>query len=265
MVVLNAGDPLVISMLDVVRGQLFLIGRDPSIPALANHIAAGGWALWVKGDQIQYGHGGVVEVLTDVNDIPITFGGKAVHMLENALCAAAAALALGVDKDQVASGLASFRNEVTQNKGRLNIFDVNGATVIVDFAHNTAGLRYLLGLGRSMTDQNGKLYAVVGSAGDRPDDALEELGRLGASEADVVIVKDTYKYLRGRNRGDIPRRILLGTTAVGVPEPPQAEGEFAAFEWGMERLQPGDTLAIMCIEDFDRIIERLTETGTVVS
>ncbi|HYJ12307.1 MAG TPA: Mur ligase family protein [Thermomicrobiales bacterium] len=265
MVVLNAGDPLVLEMLDVVRGRPFLIGRDPTIPALANHVASGGWALWVRGDHVQFGHDGVVDVLTDVNDIPITFGGKAVHMLENALCAAAAALALGLDKDQVASGLAVFRNEVNQNKGRLNVFEVNGATVIVDFAHNTAGLKHLLNLGRAMTDEGGKLYVVVGSAGDRPDDALEELGRVGASQADVVIVKDTYKYLRGRERGDIPRQILLGTTAAGVPDPPQAEGEFAAFEWGMDKLEPGDTLAIMCIEDFDRIVERLTESGTPVS
>jgi cyanophycin synthetase len=265
MVVLNADDPLVIAMLEGVRGRPFLISRNRSNPTLASHVAAGGWALWVEGGQVQFGHGGVIEVLTDVNDIPITFGGRAVHMLENALCAGAAALALGLESDQVASGLAAFRNEVNQNRGRLNVFQVNDATVIVDFAHNTAGLRHLLTLGRSLTRVDAKLYAVVGSAGDRPDDALEELGRVGASLADVVIVKDTHKYLRGRDRGDIPGRILRGTAAAGVPNPPQAEGEFAAFEWGMEQLQPGDTLAIMCIEDFDRIIERLTETGKPVS
>ncbi len=265
MVVLNVGDPLVAGMLNGIQGRPFLVSRDPANPILRDHVGAGGWGLWVEGDHVMFGHGGSTDVLADLNDIPIAFGGRAMHMLENALCASAAALALGLDQDQVASGLSVFRNEVGQNRGRLNVFRVNDATVIVDFAHNTAGLKHLLALGRSFTAEDSRLYAVVGSAGDRPDDALEELGRIGASEADVVIVKDTSKYLRGRERGDIPRLILQGTTAAGVPDPPQAEGEFAAFAWGMEQLAPGDTLAIMCIEEFDRIIEWLAEAGTPVS
>jgi cyanophycin synthetase len=265
MVVLNVGDPLVAQMLDKIQGRPFLIARDAANPLLRDHVDTGGWGLWAEGGQVKFGHGGIVDVLTVLDDIPITFGGRAVHMLENALCAAAAALALGLEQDQVASGLAAFRNEVDQNRGRLNVFAVNDAKVIVDFAHNTAGLTHLLDLGRSLTAARGTLYAIVGSAGDRPDDALIELGRIGASKADVVIVKDTYKYLRGRERGDIPKLMLQGTTAAGVSDPPQASGEFAAFKWGMEHLQPGDVLAIMCIEDFDRIIDRLSEIGTPVS
>lgn len=261
MVVLNAGDPLVMGMLDDIQGRAFLIACDGENPVIKEHLATGGWALWVEGDQVRFGRGTEVDVLTDLNDIPIAYGGRAVHMLENALCAAAAALALGLDQDQVASGLASFRNEVDQNRGRLNVFHVNDATVIVDFAHNTAGLRHLLTLARSFTAEGSNLMAVVGSAGDRPDDALVELGQIGATAADIVIVKDTHKYLRGRQQGDIPALILQGTTAAGVPNPPQVDGEFAAFEWGMDHLEAGDTLAIMCIEDFDRIIDDLTARG----
>ena len=263
MVVLNAGDPLVLWMLDGIRARAFLIGRDGGNPAIREHLAHGGWALWVERDHVKFGRGNEVEVLTDINDIPIAYGGRAVHMLENALCAAAAALALGLDKDQVASGLASFRNELDQNRGRPNVFQVNDATVIVDFAHNFAGLRHLLTLARSFTRDGGKLMAVVGSAGDRPDEALEELGQIGATDADIVIVKDTQKYLRGREPGEIPAVILRGTTAAGVPDPPQVEGEFAAFEWGMDHLESGDALAIMCIEEFDRIVEALEALGAI--
>ncbi|MEJ7900421.1 MAG: Mur ligase family protein, partial [Thermomicrobiales bacterium] len=196
--VLNANDPLVYAMRAGLRARPFLISRHHQNPHVAAHADSGGWALWVVNGIVHFSHDGVREVLTDLNEIPITLGGKATHMLENALCAAAATLALGLDLDEVRTGLSKFRNRVDQNRGRLNVFDVAGVTVVVDFAHNAAGLDHLLNVGRGLASDGGAMIAVVGSAGDRPDDALTELGRLAGERADVVVVKDTIKYLRGR-------------------------------------------------------------------
>jgi len=263
--VLNANDPLVLAMREGLAARPFLISKDADNAAVATHVASGGWALSVEDGLVQFSHEGAREVLTDLANIPIALGGKAPHMLENALCAAAATIALGLDPDQVRTGLAKFRNEVGQNRGRLNVFDIGGITVVVDFAHNAAGLTYLLRVGHGFAGSGGSLIAVVGSAGDRSDDALIELGTLAGAEADVVVVKDTVKYLRGRASGDIPQLILNGTSAAGHTNVFTEPNEFAAFERSMSLAKPGDAVVIMCIEDIDRIIDRLSAAGSPAS
>jgi len=263
-VVLNADDPLVLEMREAVRGRVFLVSRRTGNAAVATHRDEGGWVLWVEDGQVHYGHDGVTEVLTDLNDIPITFGGRAAHMLENALCAAAATLALGLGVDQVRTGLATFRNQTGQNRGRLNVFDVRGVTVVIDFAHNVAGLKHLLTLGRSLAGTS-RLIAAIGTAGDRPDDAFRELGRLAGAEADVVILKDTVKYLRGREQGEILRMLASGVAESTPTAPITAPTEHSAFELALDEAQPGDAVVIMCIEEVDRILGELEGRGTPVS
>jgi len=264
-VVLNASDPLVMGMVHAIRGRPFLISREGDQPEVIEHRAAGGWALWVDRGLIRFAHDGVEEVVSDLNDVPITFGGKALHMVENALCAAAAALAGGVDIDNVRSGLAKFRNQADQNRGRLNVFEINGATVVVDFAHNAAGLTHLLMLGRGFTSEGGRLIAAIGTAGDRSDDAIIELGALAGEQADVVIAKDTVKYLRGRASGEIPALIRSGTQRAKQANVKTVPNEHAAFELGLGLLKPGDTLVIMSIENLDQILNTLSEKGTAIS
>ncbi len=264
-VVLNAEDRRVLAMRDEVRANVFLISRRAHNEDVELHIASGGTALYVDQGQVHYAHRGQTSVLTVVNEIPITLGGKAVHMLENALGAAAAALALGLDQDQVSSGLAAFRNEAGQNRGRLNVFNVNDATVIVDFAHNPAGLRHLLELGRAMAGNSGRLIAIIGSAGDRGDDALQDLGRIAGAAADTVIVKDTAKYLRGRQPGEIPHQVLKGIGSHSSSTVEQSPSEYDAFERSIALAGPGDAVAIMCIEDIDRILAKLESIGTPIT
>jgi cyanophycin synthetase len=264
-VVLNAADPLVLGMHEGLRARPFLISRSHNQPEVISWRTSGGWALWVSNGQVHFSHDGVDDVLTSLNEIPISFGGRAVHMLENALCAAAAALALGLSIDQVATGLAGFRSEVSQNRGRLNVFEAKDATVIVDFAHNAAGLRHLLNLGRGFTGADSRLIAVIGSAGDRPDEALRDLGRIAAAQADVVIGKDTVKYLRGRMTGSIPALLMAGAAEGGRELIAVYPGEYEAFSAALEESRPGDTIAVMCIEEVDRILDLLEAIGKPIS
>lgn len=264
-VVLNAVDPLVMGMRQVIRGRPFLISREHDNPEVVAHRASGGWALWVHGDTLHFGHEGSEEVLADLQDIPITFKGKAAHMLENALCAAAATLAIGLDIEDVRRGLTEFRNKPDQNRGRLNVFELNGTTVIVDFAHNAAGLNHLLKLGRGLTADGCALIAAIGTAGDRPDEAIIELGRLGGEQADIVIAKDTEKYLRGRSSGTIVDLILTGVRLANHDNVKTVPNEHAAFELALELARPGDTVTIMCIENLDQILDYLTANGTAIS
>lgn len=264
-VVLNAQDPRVLSMREVTRARPFLISRDAADDDVTRHVADDGWALAVSSGEIVWWHDGFREVLTAVSDVPITFGGRATHMLENALCAAAACLAIGLPLDQVRAGLSAFRNKSSQNRGRLNVYEVDGVTLIVDFAHNELGLKHLLGFARTFVEPERRLIAVVGTAGDRADEVFVSLGRMAAEHADLVIAKDTTKYLRGREPGDAVALMERGIGDTGKTGYETATSETSAFERAREIAEAGDVVALMCIEDYDTIIPRLEEIGRSLS
>lgn len=264
-VVLNAHDSRVLAMREHTRARTFLIARDADDEELLSHLSDNGWALAIDNDEIIWWHDGARDVLTAVNDVPIAFGGRAKHMLENALCAAAACLAIGLPVDQVRSGLGAFRNRSSQNRGRLNVYEVDGATIIVDFAHNELGLKHLIGFARTFVESEGQLIAVIGTAGDRADEVFLALGKIAATDADLVIAKDTTKYLRGREPGEVLELLERGIREGGTTHYETATSETSAFERACELAHKGDVVALMCIEDYDTIIPQLEKTGTSLS
>jgi cyanophycin synthetase len=186
-------------------------------------------------------------------------------MLENSLCAAAACLGLGLSLEEVGAGLTSFHNTADQNTGRLNVYDVDGATVIVDYAHNEVGLSQLLRFGATFRREGGRIVSVVGTAGDRPDRSLRELGRVAGQDSDRVILKKTTKYLRGREPDEMEPHYIAGIQDVGDTPWSIEAGEFEAVTAALADLNAGDVLAIMCLEEQERIHRRLTEVGRPVT
>src|SRR4029078_10208036 len=64
-------------------------------------------------------------------------------MVATAMAAAAAAHAAGAHLHDIRQGLRSFTTSVYQAPGRLNLFDLDGVKVLLDYAHNAAGLQAL--------------------------------------------------------------------------------------------------------------------------
>lgn len=260
--VLNADDPRVLNVREVIAANPILFSRSSSNHELDRHVEQAGWALRVVDGEMVWYHDGESEIVALLDDVPITFGGRAEHMVENALAAAAACLALGVSVEDVRNGLKAFRNRAEENRGRLNVFERDGATVVVDFAHNEAGLEHLLRFARTTCAKDGRLTVAIGTAGDREDSAIEGIGRIAAEHADAVIIKDSEKYLRGREAGEMPRMLkrVVGDLAIQV-----SPNERTAFYRGLELIKAGDTLAVMCIEDSDEILGYLEEHARPVS
>ncbi len=82
--------------------------------------------------------------LVEVVDIPMTLAGLSRFNVENALGAASAALAVGLPREAVVEGLTSFRPDPAHNPGRMNFFSRDDVSVVIDLAHNEAGLEALL-------------------------------------------------------------------------------------------------------------------------
>jgi cyanophycin synthetase len=262
--VLNADDARVRAMATITPGIPVFFSRDPDSAVMKEHLEAGGSGLQVDADgNIVWYHQGKRTVIANVADIPMTFGGRAGHQVENALAATGALLGVGLPVETIRDGLRAFRSSVEESKGRLNVFEVNGATVILDFAHNEVGLLNLLNFARTFVKPGGKLISVVGTAGDRGDEALRGVGRRAVELSDMVVLKDTIHYLRGREPGGILQGMRAGVKEANRPEVEvlEAPDERTATLGLIDQLTPNDVLAVMCIEDSDFLVREMANRG----
>ena len=124
------------------------------------------------------------------------------------------------------------------------------------------GLTHLLQLARGYLGDGGRLTTIVGTAGDRTDEALRALGRIAAEPSDHVVVKETHSYLRGRGSVDEMTALYLeGIAAGGDPPHTVARDEPDALEIALRGLRPGDVVAMMCIESGPESRARIEELG----
>jgi cyanophycin synthetase len=216
-VVLNADDPHVATIGRRVRARVafFSIAARTSA-TVRRHLAAGGRVYAVR-------RGALVElngaehrghVLADIRDVPIAIGGLARHNVANALAAAGGARALGATIEEVGDGLRDFQPSTDRSPGRLNIFRLGSRIVIVDFAHNEAGVDAILdvaeGIAGGAAGRAAPITVIIGTAGDRPDDTLRGIGRIAARRAQRIAIKETLHYLRGRSRESLVGELMAG-------------------------------------------------------
>jgi cyanophycin synthetase len=237
LVVLNADDPLVAAVARRVRARVGYFSLDADRSQLvARHRRAGGRAWALRDQRLVELDGDDEHVLLEVVELPVALGGLARHNIANALAAAGAARGLGATREQVADGLRDFRPSAELSPGRLNLFRLGRRTVIVDFAHNEAGTEAILGvaaaIGGGAAGRASPVTAIIGTAGDRPDDTLRGIGRIAARLADRIAIKETLDYLRGRDRGHVVDLLLEGVSEGGLDPAavPVYETEVQALE-----------------------------------
>jgi cyanophycin synthetase len=279
MVVLNADDPLVAAVARRVRARVGYFSLDPAaVPMLARHRRSGGSAWVLRGDTLVEWEGTEEHELLDVRDLPIALGGLARHNVANALAAAGGARALGATREQVAHGLRDFRPSAELSPGRLNLFRLGQRTVIIDFAHNEAGTEAILdvaaAIGGGAAGRAARITAIIGTAGDRPDDTLLGIGRIAARKADRIAIKETLGYLRGRERDEVVRVLRAGVVEGGgdpdaitvYPSETRAlESELAgsggAAANGNGRADAPRVVVLFCHEERDEVFELLKRLG----
>ena len=101
--------------------------------------------------------------------IPATFGGRARMNVANALAAAAAAWSAGAHLHDIRQGLRTFTTSFFQAPGRLNLLDVGGVRVVIDYCHNVDGMRQLADfVERMMTEPGDQGRAARDGEGGHP-------------------------------------------------------------------------------------------------
>ncbi len=277
-VVLNADDPLVAAVARRVRARVAYFSLDGRPAVFGRHVGSGGRGYTVRRGELLEIEGGVATAIGAVRDLPFTIGGLARHNVANALAAAAAARALGATLAQVTRGLEDFRPSAERSPGRLNLFRLGTRLVIVDFAHNEAGIDALLdvaeGIAAGGAGRAAPITVIVGTAGDRPDDTLRGIARVGARRAQRVAIKETLGYLRGRSREHVVGELLAGVEEGGKArsEVPVYETETTALRAELDgavtaalgltvRPDQARVVVLLCHEERDAVFALLDEMG----
>jgi UDP-N-acetylmuramoyl-L-alanyl-D-glutamate--2,6-diaminopimelate ligase len=129
------------------------------------------------------------------------------HNLENLLCAAGMALALGVPAAAVGRGL----TESAGAPGRLERFAARGVSVFVDYAHTDDALARVLQALRALAPR--RIVCVFGCGGDRDPGKRPLMGEAAGRGADLVIV--TSDNPRSEDPLEIIGQIVPGLERAG--------------------------------------------------
>lgn len=262
--VLNADDPLTLALRAWSSAPVALFSRNPLNSAITEHVAAGGAIVRSHDTHIDVSFGSQHGQIA-LDEVPITFGGAALHNVENVLAATAACLSLGLDLTTIAAALRTFTPDADHNVHRLNTFSRDNMTIIFDYAHNEAGMAALLSFGQQLRQRNpvsgGRLILILGGPGDRSDQVLRGIGRLAGGAVDLLRLHEEERYLRGRQPGENITLYRAGATEAGLANDRISEydDEIAALDATFSLLQPGDTLLIAAHAHRDEMLERLQQ------
>jgi len=151
----------------------------------------------------------------------------------NALAAAAAAMATGIDAETAIAALAGL----TGARGRMQLAGrhANGAAVYVDYSHKPDALRNALAALRPHTQ--GRLHVVFGCGGDRDTGKRPEMGAIAVDMTDRVIVTDDNP--RSEDAADIRRQIM-----AAAPDAEEIGDRADAIQAAIAGLADGDVLLV---------------------
>ena len=259
-VVLNAEDDYCVAMAQDLAAdvEVLYFALDADNPVLLRHLEAGGRGVYLQDNTVVLATGARHEALVDVRQMPVSLNGCARYNIANALAATAALAASGFGNAEIVAGMRSFVSDSKHNPLRSNLFDVDGVTVIVDYAHNCAAYAALAETARAMTP--GRVVGVVAAPGDRRDADLVDIGRTCAAGFDELVVYETEN--RGRAAGSVADLLVQGARLGRIASDGlQCELDVhKAIRAGLAMCQPGDVMVFGCGSSISELTEALRPT-----
>jgi len=259
--VLNADDPRVLAMRRGISGRPWLCSLDPDHPALREALAEGGRATTVLDGRLTVLGGPDVRPLVALVDVPVTIAGISRHNVMNALQAASAALGVGLSERVVVRGLRAFVLDPERNPGRTNLFALDGRIVVVDYAHNEAGMAGLTEVCQGLRREGREIWLAICTAGDRTDRILHAFAERAARGSDHLAIAELLLYLRGRERMEIVERLRAGAAHGGAEEVDVYADELSALRAMLMRSRKGDVVAVTALGMRAEVFAWLEEAG----
>ncbi len=242
--VLNAEDPNVYAMRKKVDGKCVYFAMDEDNEHIRRNARRGGLSCIYENGYITILKGKWKVRVEQAVNIPSTYGGRAGFMVQNALAATLACFVHGISLEDIRVGLTTFNAGTAQTPGRLNFIEVGDVTVLVDYAHNPAGLTALQNFIKQLPYT--KQTVVLNGTGDRRDEDLREMGRLCAAHFDSIVIRRGH-YLRGRDEQNMYQILQEGIKSSGreevtvklIPE------SYEAIDYAVSQSKMGELVVVL--------------------
>ncbi len=240
--ILNADDELVARMAKSIDCKVAYFSLDENNPLIKKHCNDGGLAAILENGFVTICKGTWKLRVDKVINIPLTFSGKAVFMIQNILPAILTAFIRNFKIEDIRLALETFIPSPVQTPGRMNMFQFKKFNVMVDYAHNPAGFQ---AIARFLEKVEAKpKVGVIAGVGDRRDEDIVALGSLAATMFDEIIIRQD-RNLRGRTEQEIIDLMLKGIKSVDEKKPVKViQLEKEAIDYAIKNAKKGAFIII---------------------
>ena len=252
--VLNADDDRVYAMRKKLKCSPVLFSMKDDSPRLIRHRKAGGLCAVLTDKTVAIWDGPDTHTIEHIESIPLSYGGRALFMIENILAAVAGAYTQKIPPEVIRRSLKAFMPSPELIPGRMNLYQFEDYDVLVDYCHNASGLLAI----KEFIDNSSYLYktGIICGIGDRREEDSIEIGRLSAELFCKIIIREDTD-LRGKAAGETSAIVKRGVECscfnppvVCIPDEKQA------LLFAMENALPG-TLVMLCVEQIDEVTSML--------
>ncbi|MBT8244121.1 MAG: cyanophycin synthetase [Winogradskyella sp.] len=208
--ILNADDDLVYEMRRTVDCNVALFSMDENNARVKALQRLNGITAVYENGYVTICRGEWKMRIMKAEHIPLTYGGKAKFMIQNVLAAILAAHVQGISIEDMKAALETFIPSASQTPGRLNLFKFSNFNILLDYAHNPAGMRAL----KAFTDELEATVKVgiIAGIGDRRVEDNNEMGKIAAQMFDEIIIRQD-KRLRGKTEEELIKMLNDGIKA----------------------------------------------------
>jgi len=205
--ILNADDDLVYEMRRNIDCNLALFSMDENNPRIKALQKLGGITAVYENGYITLCKGQWKMRIIKAEDVPLTYGGKAQFMIKNILPSVIAGNVQGISIEDMRAALESFIPSAQTTPGRLNMFKFKNFNMLLDYAHNPAGMRALKNFIDSFEDTY--KVGIIAGIGDRRVEDNNEMGAIAADMFDEIIIRQD-KHLRGKTEDELIKMLEDG-------------------------------------------------------
>jgi cyanophycin synthetase len=240
--ILNADDELVANMQKGLDCKLAYFSLDEKNPIIKKHCEEGGLAAILENGHVTICKGTWKLRVHKVVNIPLTFSGKAVFMIQNILPAILTAFIRNFKIEDIKLALETFIPSPAQTPGRMNMFQFKKFNVMVDYAHNPAGF---MAIAKFLEKVDAKpKVGVIAGVGDRRDEDIIGLGQLASKMFDEIIIRQD-RNLRGRTEQEIIDLMLEGIKLDDPKKPVKVIPlEKEAIDYALKNSKKGSFIVI---------------------
>ncbi|WP_371194004.1 Mur ligase family protein [Glaciecola sp. SC05] len=255
--VLNADDKRLAAQATLLNMPICWFSTDANHPLILQAIAKKLPCVFALNGELIYSDDKQSSI-AQITDIPMTINGTAMHNVQNALGVIGLCKAMNIDEAAIKAGLLSFASSAKDNPGRGNLYEVNGVTVIVDFAHNSHSMQAVIDMASKMPAKH-KLV-MFSHGGDRSDQDIKDVtDAVRALDPATYVLAELERYLRGRAVGEISTLVQKHLLENGVTSNKilLADDPLDGAKKIMSHAKSGDLVLLFVLNDRENVQDYL--------